>query len=95
MVNSSFAVRQLQRGAGQGLFESLKSAVKYMGVTGWESKPVGFGCDGTNANIGERGGLKGHLKEAVPCSGVVRGVLWVPPLLMEEVLYKPSSPCKL
>ena len=56
MVNSFFAVRQLQRGAGQGLFECLRSAVEYMGVTGWESKLVGFGCDGTNANIGERGG---------------------------------------
>ena len=43
----------------------IKSAVEYMRVTGWESKLVGFGCDGTNANIGERGGLKGHLKEAV------------------------------
>lgn len=59
-------MRQLQRGTGQGLFECLKSAVEYMGVTGWESKLVGFGCDGTNANIRERGGLKGHLKEAVP-----------------------------
>lgn len=37
-----------------------------MGVTGWENKLIGFGCDGTNANIGERSGLKGHLKEAVP-----------------------------
>ena len=61
MANSFFTVRQLQR--GQGLFQCLKSAVEYMGVAEWL---VGFGCDGTNANIGEHGGLKGHLKEAVP-----------------------------
>ena len=37
-----------------------------MGVNGWETKLIGFGCDGTNANIGEHRGLKDHLKEAVP-----------------------------
>ena len=34
-----------------------------MGVAKWENKLVGFG---TKAYIGEHGGLKGHLKEAVP-----------------------------
>jgi hypothetical protein len=62
-VNS---VRQLKSGTGLELFECLKSAVEYMGVNGWEIKLIGFGCDGTNANIGEHRGLKGHLKEAVP-----------------------------
>ena len=63
IVNSFFTMRQLKSGTGQGLFDCLKSAMEYMGVTEWETKLVGFGCD---ANIGERSGLRGHLKEAVP-----------------------------
>ena len=47
------------------------NALEYMGVTGWENKLIGFGCDGTNANIGERGGLKRNLKEAVPWAVVI------------------------
>ena len=40
--------------------------MEYMRVTGWEDKPIGFGYDGANANMGERSGIKGHLKETVP-----------------------------
>ena len=36
-----------------------------MGTADWETKLIGFGCDGANANMGDRG-LKGFLKEAVP-----------------------------
>lgn len=67
IVNPFFiTVSQLKSGTGQSIFDCLKSATEYVGVTGWETKLIGFGCDGTNANIGECGGLKGHLKEAVP-----------------------------
>lgn len=66
MLNSFLTVRQLKSGTGQGLFDCMKSTVEYVGVTDWETKLIGFGCDGTNANIGEHSGLKGHLKEAVP-----------------------------
>ena len=52
-------MRHLKSGTGQGLIDCLKSAVEYMGVTEWETKLVGFGCYGTNANIGEYSGLKG------------------------------------
>lgn len=54
------------RHAWSTLFDCLKSALEYMGVVGWENKLIGFGCDGTNANIGKHSGLKAHLKEAVP-----------------------------
>lgn len=66
MLNSFFTVRQLRNGTGQGLFDCSKSAFKYMGVTDWKTKRIGFVCDGNNANIGQHGGLRGHLKEAVP-----------------------------
>ena len=65
MHDSFFTVRQLSRGTAEGLFDCLKRAVEYMGAADWETKLIGFGCDGTNANIGD-GGLKGLLKEAVP-----------------------------
>ena len=60
-----FAVRQLHSATAQGLFDCFRKAIDYMGAVHWETKMVGFGCDGTNANMGERG-LKGLLKEAVP-----------------------------
>ena len=31
----------------------------------WKTKVIGFGCDGTNANMADEG-LNGYLKEAVP-----------------------------
>ena len=34
-------------------------------VTGWESKLIGFGCDGTSVNMGANG-LQGYLEESVP-----------------------------
>jgi len=56
VLNSFFTVRKPKSGTGQGLFDCLKSAIEYMGVTDWETKLIGFGCDGTNANIGGHGG---------------------------------------
>ena len=60
-------VRHLSSGTGQGLFDCLLRAVEYMGLgaTDWKAKLIGFGCDGTNANMAN-GGLKGYLKGAVP-----------------------------
>ena len=36
-----------------------------MEVKQWKSKMIGFGCDGTNANIAA-GGLRGHLTHEMP-----------------------------
>ena len=63
--DSVFTVRHLSSGTGQGLFDCVKKAVEYMGAADWESKLIGFGCNGTNANMAD-GGLKGFLKEAAP-----------------------------
>ncbi len=41
------------------------TAVQYMGTMNWKTKMIGFGCDGTNANIAD-GGLKGLLTETLP-----------------------------
>ena len=60
-----FTVRHLSSGTGQGLFDCVKKAVGYIGAADWETKLIGFGCNGTNANMAD-GGLKGILKEAVP-----------------------------
>ena len=63
--DSFFTVRHLSSGTGQGLFDCVKNAVEYMGAADWETKLIGFGYDGTNANMAD-GGLKGILKKAVP-----------------------------
>ena len=39
--------------------------MEFVGVTNWEEKLIGVGCDGTNVNIAA-GGLRGYLEEAVP-----------------------------
>ena len=43
----------------------MVAGFSYVGITNWESKLVGLGCDGTNVNIGDRG-LRGYLEETVP-----------------------------
>ena len=62
-----FCTRYLKSETGEGLFECLQTAIKYMEVDDWQQKLVGFGCNGASANIAE-GGLKGHLQ---------REVLWI------------------
>lgn len=66
--NKFFAVWHLNRGTGQGLYDCLKKAMAYMGVTPleWKSKLIGLGCDGTSANLGSGGGLKGNIQEDIP-----------------------------
>ena len=63
-----FAVHHLARGTGEGLYIGVKKTLAYMGVTPleWQCKMIGLGCDGTNANIGSRNGLKGYLTEDIP-----------------------------
>ena len=39
--------------------------MEYISVPDWKTKIIGFGCDGTNANIAQ-GGLKGLLEDEVP-----------------------------
>ena len=39
--------------------------MEYMKLEAWKTKTIGLGCDGTNANIGDRG-LKGLLQREVP-----------------------------
>ena len=60
-----FCTRYLKSETGEGLFECLQTAIKYMEVDDWQQKLVGFGCNGASANIAE-GGLKGHLQREVP-----------------------------
>ena len=55
IVNKFFSVRRPRSGDAKGLFECLKQAVKYMGLPNeWNKKLIGFGCDGTAVNIGDR-----------------------------------------
>ena len=60
-----FTVRQLGSGTASGLMECLEGALLYMGITDWEQKMIGLGCDGCSANMGERG-LQGLLQLRLP-----------------------------
>ena len=60
-----FAVRELGSGTAPGLLECLERALLYMGITDWEQKLIGLGCDGCSANMGERG-LRGLLQQRLP-----------------------------
>ena len=53
---------------GIGLYDCLMKAMAYMEVTRleWESKMIGFGCDGTSSNLGSGSGLKGNIQKDVP-----------------------------
>ena len=60
-----FTVRELGSGTAPGLLECLERALLYMGITDWEQKLIGLGCDGYSANMGERG-LRGLLQQRLP-----------------------------
>ena len=48
-VQSRFlTVRRPQHSDASGLYECFVRALMYAGVTGWENKLVGFGCDGAS-----------------------------------------------
>ena len=60
------AVRYLVSSTGEGLYKCFDEMLCYVGMqNSVEHKLVGFGCDGTNANIAD-GGLKGHLVQRFP-----------------------------
>lgn len=50
----------------EGLLACLCDAIGFLGVSNWESKLIGVGCDGASVNMGIRSGLKGLLTEAMP-----------------------------
>ena len=58
-------VRRPSRCDAKGLYECFERALAYVGVTDWQTKLIGFGCDGTYVKIGE-GGLRGILEESMP-----------------------------
>ena len=61
------AVRYLDSGTGEGLYKCFDEMLCYVGMQNLvDCKLVGFGCDGTNANIVADGGLKGHLVQRLP-----------------------------
>ena len=64
-VRSQFlTVRRLESCTAQGLFTCLQAALAYVGITNWEKRLIGFGCDGATLNIGARG-LKGILRDSM------------------------------
>lgn len=56
-----FCIKQPSQGNAEGLYDCFVKAMSYMGVADELHKLVGFGCDGTNVNMGE-GGLKRMLQ---------------------------------
>lgn len=60
-----FTVRQPEGCNAKLLFECFKAAMNYVDVVDWQSKLIGFGCDGANVNIAA-GGLRGYLTQSVP-----------------------------
>ena len=63
--NKFFTVRRPARSNAEGLYECFVRALNYVGVTDWENRLVGFGCDGASVNMGANG-LRGYLEKAVP-----------------------------
>ena len=63
--NMFLTVRRPEWSDANGLYECFARALLYAGVTGWENKLIGFGCDGSNVNMGANG-LRGYLEESVP-----------------------------
>ena len=57
-----FTIRELGSGTASGLMECIDRALQYMGITDWEQKMIGLGCDGCSANMGKRG-LQGLLQQ--------------------------------
>ena len=58
-------MRQLGSGTAQGLFQCLSRAMEYIGVTDWEERMIGLGCDGCSTNMGERC-LRALLQQSLP-----------------------------
>ena len=63
--NQFLTVRQLKHGDSKGIFDSFKAAMSYGGIVDWDTKLIGFGCDGAAVNIAA-GGLRGKLESTMP-----------------------------
>lgn len=63
--NVFLAVRQPKSSTGLGLFQCFENTMAYIGISDWKERLVGYGCDGTSANMAP-GGLRGHLERVVP-----------------------------
>jgi hypothetical protein len=63
--NKFFGLRNLKSATAEGLLESFKRAMESVHVDSWQTKMIGFGCDGANVNIAQ-GGLKGLLQKEQP-----------------------------
>ena len=61
------AIRRPSRSNAEGLFECFKRALAHAGISDsdWQSKLIGFGCDGTNVNLAANG-LRGYMERSVP-----------------------------
>ena len=57
-----FIVRRPARTNAQGLFDCLRAGIDYVGVSNWQCKLIGFGCDSAIINMG----AKGFLLECMP-----------------------------
>jgi hypothetical protein len=65
--NNFLTVWRPGRSNAAGLFACLKAAMGFVGVSNWESKLIGMGCDVANVNMaGTTGDLKGLLSETMP-----------------------------
>jgi len=65
VCDNFLAIRRPSRSNAEGLFECFKRALTHAGITDWESKLIGFGCDETNVNMAANG-LWGYLEKSVP-----------------------------
>ena len=61
-----FSVRRPAKANAEGLFVCLKAGLDYVGVSDWEKKLIGFGCDGASVNMGAPG-LREFLQASMPC----------------------------
>ena len=61
------AIRRPSHSNAEELFECFKRALAHAGIADldWESKVIGFGCDGTNVNLAANG-LQDYLEQSVP-----------------------------
>ena len=59
------SVRQPARANADGLYKCLMRGLARVNVEDWESKLVGFGCDGASVNLAGNG-LRGRLEEVCP-----------------------------
>ena len=65
MCDKFLTVRRPERANADGLFACLNAAIKYVGMSKWERKLIGFRCDGASVNMCA-GGLRGLLQQTVP-----------------------------